>query len=70
MCVAFVFGNGSSVDAVVLNQVDSWPSCDNFIALSKSAEYTEVAKLRDVLEGEKVESAMNKLERVICDRIH
>ncbi|KAI1719428.1 hypothetical protein Ddc_08639 [Ditylenchus destructor] len=74
MCVAFVFSsesaNGTSADVIVLNQIDSWPMCENFIALSKDLDYTETAKLRDTLEDQKIEGALNKLEKVICDRIH
>lgn len=62
--------NGTSADVIVLNQIDSWPMCDNYIALSKELDYTETAKLRDTLENQKIEGALNKLEKVICDRIH
>lgn len=54
-------------DFLVLNQIDSWPRCDNFIALVRTNGNLEFSnELRNFLEDQKLESAFNKLERARC----
>ena len=71
MCVAFTNQEATAnatrdYDFVVLNQIDSWPSCANYIALARSRTPDLVNNLRDFLEQQRVEGALNKLEKVLC----
>lgn len=56
----------SDYDFVVLNQVDSWPSCSNFIALTRTRTPDLTNNLRDFLEQQKLEGVFNKIEKVLC----
>ncbi|KAI6189915.1 hypothetical protein M3Y97_00060000 [Aphelenchoides bicaudatus] len=68
ICVAYtnIANQTSDYDFIVLNQIDSWPSCSNFIALTRSRIPDLVNNLRDFLEQQKVEGPFNKLEKVLC----
>uniref|UniRef100_A0A915D6B4 Uncharacterized protein n=1 Tax=Ditylenchus dipsaci TaxID=166011 RepID=A0A915D6B4_9BILA len=77
VCIALVpsfnnqLGNNNrSSDFLVLNQIDSWPRCENFVVLMRRLDPLDVADVREYLEQQKVEGVFNKLEKAICDRIH
>lgn len=66
LCVAFVNINQTNDDFIVFNQIDSWPSCSNFIAMTRKRTPDIVNNLRDFLEIQRVEGPFNKIEKVYC----
>ncbi|KAI6242011.1 hypothetical protein M3Y99_00278000 [Aphelenchoides fujianensis] len=68
LCVAFTnIGNQTNdYDFVVLNQIDSWPSCSNFLALARTRTPDLVNNLRDFLEQQQVEGPLNRMEKIHC----
>ncbi|CAD5232508.1 unnamed protein product [Bursaphelenchus xylophilus] len=68
LCVAFatVNQNPAASDFVILNQVDSWPQCSNFIALAKSRAPEEVNNLRDFMEQQNLDGVFNKVKKLYC----
>ncbi|KAH7712120.1 Protein R08A2.5 a [Aphelenchoides avenae] len=69
LCVAYGHHeNGTTEsDFLVFNQVDSFPSCSNYIALTRGYNPETINRLRDFLEQQRVEGAFNKLERIPCE---
>ena len=52
---------------VLLNQVDGWPNCGNFLVLTKEMNAADENRLRDWLESKRIEGPMNRLERTRCE---
>ena len=51
---------------VLLNQVDGWPRCENFMALTRELDPVGVDQLRDLLERNRVGNGQNGLEKGQC----
>lgn len=68
VCIAYtnVANQSSNYDFVVFNQIDSWPSCSNFITMSRARTPDLANNLRDFLEQQRVEGVFNKIEKVLC----
>ncbi|CAD5224406.1 unnamed protein product [Bursaphelenchus okinawaensis] len=68
LCVAFATVNQvpQPTDFVILNQVDSWPSCANYIALSRSRDPANVNNIRDFMEQQNLDGAFNKIKKLYC----
>lgn len=52
-----------------MNQFDSWPSCANFIAFTRSRNPDIVNNLRDFMEQQGLEGVFNKIQKVYCPRV-
>ena len=51
---------------VLFNQVDGWPRCENFVALTRELDSVGVDQLRDLLERNRVGNGQNGMEKGQC----